>query len=466
MFPKIRWRVSALYLALTLVVLVGLAIFLTQPDCLGDSSCTWQRIIVAILVLGAGAVGGGYIVGERTARPLRQLTTVIQRITAGERHARILPQTQDETGRLIHAFNQMAEQLVGRLNSLTEEYYRLATAVQYMADGLLITDDASTVTLINPAAMRLLETTETASLGRSFAEVVRHHQLIDIWQRCQEQGKEQSEAVEIGKDRFLQTIITPVHERGARGYLVVLQDLTTVRRLQTVRRDFISNVSHELRTPLASLRAVVDTLQDGAMEEPQVGRRFLVRAERELDTMTQMVEELLELSRIESGQVPLRLRATAVSDLLLLPIERLRDQAQRAELHLALNISSGLPAVLADAGRVQQVVTNLLHNAVKFTPPGGSVTLHAYQDTNRFPDEVVFSITDTGDGITAEDLPRIFERFFKSDRARTRGYGGTGLGLAISRHIVEAHQGRIWVKSKQGRGSTFYFTLPIATPSS
>lgn len=465
MFSKIHWRIAISFLILSLLILIGLALFLSRPGCMTTSNCVWSSVAGAFLTLALASVVMSHFVAERTARPLRQLTRVARRIAAGERNARMLPQRRDEVGDLIKAFNQMSDQLNEQLDTLTEEYYQLATAVQYMADGVLITDDTSYVTLINPAAMRLLETTEANALGRSFAEVVRHHQLIDIWQRCQEEGKEQTEAVEIGRDLFLQTIITPVQERGAHGYLVVLQDLTTVRRLQTVRRDFISNISHELRTPLASLRAVVDTLQDGAVDEPQLAHRFLGRAERELDTMTQMVEELLELSRIESGQVPLRLQPTAVSDLLLIPMERMREQARRADIQLVLDIEPNLPFVLADAGRVQQVVTNLLHNAVKFTPTNGKVTLRAYRDEEAHPKDVIIAVKDTGDGIPTDDLPRIFERFFKSDKARTRGQGGTGLGLAISRHIVEAHKGRIWVKSKLHKGSTFLFTMPIADSS-
>ncbi|MBK7896977.1 MAG: hypothetical protein IPJ90_19250 [Anaerolineaceae bacterium] len=174
-----------------------------------------------------------------------------------------------------------------------------------------------------------------------------------------------------------------------------------------------------------------------------------------------MVEELLELSRIESGQVPLRLKATAVADLLLQPLDRLRPQAERAQIELILDLPAALPLVLADPDRIYQVVSNLLYNAIKFTPEGGKITLQASYE--QAEDEVVVAVHDTGVGIPQEDLGRIFERFYKSDRARTRSRGGTGLGLAISRHIVQAHNGRIWVKSKEHKGSSFYFSLPPAT---
>jgi len=181
-----------------------------------------------------------------------------------------------------------------------------------------------------------------------------------------------------------------------------------------------------------------------------------------VDVLTQMVEELLELSRIESGQVPLRLAPTAVTDLVLNPLERLRSQAQRGDVELVLDLPPSLPQVLADAERVQQVITNLLHNAIKFTPSQGKITIRADGPSADQLEEVVISVRDTGIGISQEDVPRIFERFYKSDRARTRSRGGTGLGLAICRHIVQAHNGRIWVKSTEGKGSTFFFSLPAS----
>jgi two-component system phosphate regulon sensor histidine kinase PhoR len=244
------------------------------------------------------------------------------------------------------------------------------------------------------------------------------------------------------------------------GYLVILQDLTRIRRLETVRRDFISNISHELRTPLAGLKALVDTLRGGAIKDPPAAKRFLKRMDAEVDALTQMVEELLALSRIESGQAPLRLGPTPVAEVVIPPVDRLRPQAERAGLEFVVLLPPQLPQVLAEADRARLVLTNLAHNAVKFTPPGGRIVVAA----RVAGDEVIFSVEDTGVGIPAEDLPRIFERFYKADRARSGG--GTGLGLAIAKHLVQGHGGRIWAESVEGQGSTFSFTLPVVpTPS-
>jgi two-component system phosphate regulon sensor histidine kinase PhoR len=417
----------------------------------------WAVFSAALLTVG-GAALLALLIAERTARPVRELTKVVQRMAQGDLHARLLPTTRDEVGALTRAFNQMSDRLRGTITMLVEERGRLAAVLDNMADGVVITDGDGHVRLINPAAARILQVNEEAAMGRSFAEVARDHRIIDLWQQCREECEELIELVEVGRNRpFLQVVVTPLRDAEPGANLVILQDLTQVRRLETVRRDFISNISHELRTPLASLKALADTLHDGALEDPPAARRFLDRMEVEVDALTQMVQELLELSRIESGQAPFEIAPVPVADVVNPPLERLRPQAERADLQLSIDLSPNLPPVLADAERMQQVVTNLVHNAIKFTPPGGGVEVLAKMSQ----DEVVISVRDTGVGIPADDLPRIFERFYKADRARSGG--GTGLGLAIAKHIVLAHGGRIWAESVEGRGSTFYVALPIAS---
>jgi two-component system phosphate regulon sensor histidine kinase PhoR len=334
---------------------------------------------------------------------------------------------------------------------LEDERSRLATVLDQITDGVLIADAHGLIQFANPAAGRLFQFANP--INHSIVEVVRNHQLVETWRRCQQTGQMQSESVEVPtRHQFLQLVVIP--DQHASGSLLLVQDLTRLRRLETVRRDFISNLSHELRTPLASLRALAETLQDGALEDPPAARRFVDQIQVEVDALTQMVNELLELSKIESGRFSLDRSPVAAYDLLNSASERMQLQAERANLSLRVECTNDLPNVQIDSQRLEQVLVNLIHNAVKFTRPGGEIVLFAEPGIG----EVRFAVRDTGVGIPADEVPRIFERFYRVDKSRTGN--GTGLGLSIAKHIVEAHGGKIWVESREGQGSTFYFTIP------
>ena len=344
-----------------------------------------------------------------------------------------------------------------QLSTLNAEHARLAAVLDQMTDGVLIVDSQGRIQFANPASKKLFETVDP--INRSIVEVVRHHQLVEAWRRCQQTNELQSESVEVpARRQFLQLVVIP--DTHTSGSLLLVQDLTRVRRLETVRRDFISNISHELRTPLASLKALTETLQNGALSDPEAGPRFLSRIVTEVDALTQMTQELLDLSRIESGQVGLNLAPISPKNLLASADDRMKLQAERAGLTLCVECPDDLPMVRADQTRLEQVLVNLIHNAVKFTRPGGQVTLLAESITSGVPfgDGIRFGVKDTGIGIPSDDVSRIFERFYRVDRSRSGS--GTGLGLSIARHIVEAHGGKIWVDSIEGQGSTFFFTIP------
>ncbi len=365
-----------------------------------------------------------------------------------------LPEDEKGLETLSNAVKYLALSEQERTSSLDSERARLAAVLEQMTDGVLIADALGRIQFANPAAEKLFET--PSAVGHTVVEVLRQHQLVQAWQRGRETGAAQEESVEMfNRRQFLQLVVLPDKSTG--GSLLLVQNLTRVRHLETVRRDFISNVSHELRTPLASLKALTETLRDGALEDPKAAHRFLNRIETEVDALTQMSSELLELTRIESGQVPLELKDVSPNKLLDSAADRMRAQIERAGLKLKVEVPTDLTGIRADVPRLEQVLVNLIHNAVKFTPPGGGVVLSAAADGNF----VRFLVRDTGSGIPADDLERIFERFYKADHARASG--GTGLGLSIARHIVEAHGGKIWAESVEGRGSNFYFTIPIAS---
>lgn len=412
---------------------------------------TLLNLITVLLLIGLGIILWRY---RDLQRRLANLSQIVRQTAEGDWPVLNLPENERRLEDLSNAVRNLALAQQAQLAALEDQRARLADVLDQMTDGVLIVDPEGRVALINPAARRLFNVKEAA--GRSVTEVLRHHQLVETWQRCHNTGEAHSEAIEMpARRQFLQISVIP-DRLVPGGSLIFLQDLTRVRRLETVRRDFISNLSHELRTPLASLKALTETLSEGALEDPPAARHFLSRMETEVDALTQMTNELLELTKIESGQVPLDLKPFAPTRLLDSASERMRLQAERARLTLAIETDEHLPPIMADFARLEQVLVNLIHNAVKFTPPGGQITLSARQD-DKF---VRFSVRDTGAGIPDEILPRIFERFYKADRARSSG--GTGLGLSIARHMVEAHGGKIWAESEENQGSTFSFTIPIA----
>ena len=423
---------------------------------------------LAAQLLGSLGVAGGAAllwIGafDLSSWRMRRLTSAVEQIAAGDLNARVPAHGDGDIGALSDALNRMAERLQRQSRKRSRERDRLDTVLQVMNDGVIMLNKHGYVSILNPAAAQILNVKAEESLDKSFVQVVKDYRVADVWLACVEHNLEHSATLELTSDVYIRVIVTPFLRGDANGFLVLLQDLSHLHRLETIRRDFVSNLSHELRTPLASLKALVDTLRDGALEDPPAATHFLERMEIEVDEMTQMVQELLELSRIESGQVPLRLFPTKIAALVEPIMERLRPQAERAQLTLQLFLESKLPEVLVDTDRIRTVLLNLIHNAIKFTPVGGTITVRARLSAESLKrdgsDVVVISVTDSGIGIPAEEIPRIFERFYKADRARSGG--GTGLGLAIAKHTVHAHNGQIWVESTEQIGSTFFFTLPL-----
>ena len=405
--------------------------------------------LVLLLSLALGWISWRYFSMRRSKDNFAQ---AIRRAAGGDLSPRDLPADITNLENLSSAIHALIQAFEIRILAVDAERTRLEATLTQMTDGVLIADAQGRIQMSNPAAEKLFH--ESGPLvGKSVSIALRHHQLIETWRKCQQSGEVQSESVELPATRkFLQLIAIP--DKHAGGAILMVQDLTRIRSLETVRRDFISNVSHELRTPLASLKALAETLQEGALDDPPAAHRFLGRIQIEVDALTQMATELLELSRIESGQVPLELKPLSPANLINSAADRMKMQAERAGLALHADCPADLRLIRSDLPRLEQVLVNLIHNAVKFTPPGGEVALFAATD-GQF---IRFSVSDTGLGIPADDLPRIFERFYRVDRSRTGG--GTGLGLSIARHLVEAHGGKIWAESREGEGSTFSFNIP------
>ena len=419
--------------------------------------------IVAITI--PGGLSGAVLVGFALAATVALLTTVILargiavpigRLTAlAEAHGAgqvFVVEGPEEVERLAAALRRMSAAIRAEHRQAEVERDRLAALVDELDDAIVIADPVDLIILANRAAGLMLGS--AARSGHRLVEALRDHEVLEAVARARA-GEEATTTVERSDPRrFVRVLARPL---GAGQLLLVLQDLTALRRLETVRSDFVANVSHELRTPLASLKAMAETLEDGALDDPPAARDFVGRMHREIDGLTQLVNELLTLTRIESGEERLRFSAIAPSELVIDAVRRMGALAGRAAISLTAEVPTDLPPVSADAERIAQVLANLIHNAVKFTPAGGAVRVSAAAGEGV----VRFAVRDDGAGLAPDELDRVFERFYKSDRARVRG--GTGLGLAIAKHLVQAHGGTIRAESPgPGGGATFTFTLPLA----
>ena len=389
--------------------------------------------------------------------PLRKISEAIFSSSEGELKTISGKSRNDEIGLLISSHNAQAERINLQIQNLRNERTKLSAILFNMTDGVILVNAQGFVTMINPSAQRLFQTNFQADKDNTLIEVVRQHQIVDLWQLTLKSGKTQNTTIQTSMEKDNVQVIGSLLGPILPGEVLLLfQDLTLLRKLETVRKDFISNISHELRTPLASLKALTETLQNGAINDPKVSTHFLTQMDEEIDNLTQIVTEILELSKIESGKVPLSKKLCTVNDLVTRPVERMRMQAERAGIMLDAVFAEGLPKIDVDIVRIQQVFVNLIHNAIKFTSPGGTIKVSAFLKDQS----IHFSIADNGIGIPPADLKRIFERFYKTDPSRSSS--GTGLGLSISKHIVEAHDGTLWVESTMGFGSTFTFCIPIS----
>jgi two-component system phosphate regulon sensor histidine kinase PhoR len=421
----------------------------------------WSMNPIAIITgvlgiaLAVASLGFCYFWSRRASRSVQAVTEAAHRLADGEFDRQVTAPYPLQGRRLAESFNQMASTLKATIQNLSGERNKLSAVLNTMADGVVVVDPAGTVLMANPAAQTMLAVTEAQITGRRLVAVVRDDQIHRLVADCISSGKSQLGEVELLRPRrFLSVAATPLEEDRSRQVLLTMHDQTGLRQTETSHREFVSNVSHELRNPLASVKAMVETLEDGAIEECAVARDFLERIRQETDRMNHLVDDLLELSRLDRGQMTLR---RSPVDLSLLVTE-VRSSFERlaSDQRIALDAlaSEGLPTINADAERLRQVLINLVENALRFTRPHGLITISAA----RAPGFIEVLVRDTGVGISSEHLPHLFERFYKVDRSRKDG--GTGLGLAIVKQIVEAHGGRVWVESKEGEGSTFGFALP------
>lgn len=450
---KIMWRIYASFLVSAMLAFAAMAWYATQ-SVVRHSILGW--LIVAILFAVVT-----WLLSRRISRPLEDMRRVAERIARGDLEARVARPDSEELGDLARTLNQMAAQLGERLGTITRQHNEQEAVFASMVEGVLAVDRDERILHLNHAAARLLDLAPEQARGRSIQEAVRNRDLqAFIGATLAGTGPAESEIVIYGnEERYLQlhgTALTDIagHNIGA---LIVLNDITRLKRLETVRRDFVANVSHELKTPITALKGCVETLSDTRPMDPVENSRFLAMMTRQVARMEALVEDLLSLSRIEfdAEHKSVALDPGAIGDVLQRAVHSFAAVAVAKSISLAVECPAEVFAPI-NAALLEQAVGNLLDNAIKFSATGTRILVSGRLAGN----EVEIQVTDQGPGIEKKHLPHLFERFYRVDQARSRTLGGTGLGLAIVKHIALAHRGSVSVASEPGQGSTFTIRIP------
>ena len=414
--------------------------------------------VVTILI----ALLFSYVLSNLTTRPLRDMADAAARIGHGVSKARIPVVSNDEIGQLACVLNDMSERIEDQVQRISAEKQRLDTILRSMGEGVMVTAPDGVITLVNPAFRRLFSINGDVE-GKKLVEISRHPDLLEAFNDlAKPEVNELLREISIQpNDITLFTHWVPLNVDGLRqGIVAVFHDITDLKKAENMRRDFVANVSHELRTPVTIIKGYAETLLDGTLvSDPARAIRFVEIISSHSERLTNLINDILTLSSLETKEALLELNPLDVSGTIAKACMLLQERAVNKKI-IIINetVGGALPRVMADQGRLEQVMVNLLENAIKYTPDGGAVRLFTEDDGEC----VKISVSDTGIGIPFKDLPRIFERFYRVDEARTREQGGTGLGLAIVKHIVQLHGGNVSVSSEPGQGSVFSFTLKKA----
>lgn len=417
-------------------------------------------IIISILAVLVVCFVVSIFLANRMTSPLKTMLESTQAISQGNFKMKVRPQTKDEISELAENFNRMSQELETRMNQLENEKIQLASILANMKEGVLALNSKGKILLANSALKKMFKLDENA-LNNFYYEVFRSPQLRELIALVLKQKEAQSQELNLGfpEEKILLTQALPIQSENEEGIstILVFFDITQLKKLERIRKDFVANVSHELRTPLTSIKGFVEALQDGAINDSKQAQHFLSIISQHSERMNRIISDLLLLSQIESDGYQLKRRSFSLKNLISEIIEQYKGLAEKKSQTLKLNFNLNDEQIEADPEKIAQVLINLLDNAIKFTPEKGKIEISVDKNPNR----IQISIRDNGFGIPSTDLPRIFERFYRVDKARSQELGGTGLGLAIVKHIVEAHGGKAWVESELNSGSIFHFTIPV-----
>ena len=411
------------------------------------------------------ACGIGLFVARRVTKPVVQMQSIARQMSEGDFTVRAPIRSPDEIGALGRALNGLAARLRENIHDLGHEQAKATAILDGMIEGVIAVDGRDIILLMNERARSMFGLDATRGEGKPFLEVIRNTELHEVFRESRAAGEgsvsHRELRLAIPVERRVQVNAVPLRLGPDEvGVVMVLHDVTELRRLQQVRTEFVANVSHELRTPLTAIQGYLETLLSGALEERQNARRFLEIVFRHTERLGRLLNDLTDLSNIELGRVSLKLAPTRLDEVIDTVLAIMGPKAASGQVGLSSRLPADLPSVLADRDRLVQVVLNLVDNAVKYTPEGGRVTVQARTAAEG---QVEIDVMDTGIGIPPIDLPRITERFYRVDKARSRELGGTGLGLAIVKHLVFAHGGQLRIESEPGRGTIVHVALPIGT---
>ena len=417
-----------------------------------------KTIIVGLFFTLALAFVLASVLAKALIRPINRITHISSKFAQGDFSRRIFQSSNDEIGLLASTLNKMAQDIEEKIREVATKNQHLEAIFNSMIEGVIVTDESSRVISINHAIEALFDAKGAAIEGKFFLEGIRNSQISELISKAMSSAKLISKEITLimPAQRVVQVNVSPIFQQDkVTGSVIVIHDITEIRRLETMRRDFVANVSHELKTPLTSIKGFVETLLEGAMEDKENRANFLKIINNHVDRLNNLINDLLELSHIESKEIELLKNRLDLSSLVNEVVMGNKSQAKKKGVEIKSDLPAGLE-ILADISKIEQVLVNLIDNAIKYNKENGFVRIYSEQ----LADKLKIVVEDSGSGIPVKDIPRIFERFYRVDKARSRQLAGTGLGLSIVKHIIGLHSGSVGVESTEGLGSKFWFILP------
>ena len=422
----------------------------------------YTGVLVSIIVALIAAAFLGYRMSIRMTKPIKEMTEITHAMSEGSFDKKIKLKDKDEIGILADSINHMASTLRETIDNLSDKNVKMESILSSVVNGIIAIDANEKILFINPEAIKMMDIEETDIVGKKFLQIVRNNQIDNFLKNIikQKSFSDMEFTINFPYEKNLKIYTNPIKSMESEdviGIIITIQDITDLRKLERMRTEFVANVSHELKTPLTSIKGFVETLKSGAIEDREIAIRFLNIIEDEADRLHRLIADILALSELETKKVKGRTEKIDVNNIACEVVSILDNQAKKKEIDITVMIQPDIMSPIGDPDRFKQMLINLIDNAINYTQEKGSVVVAAENYTNK----IIVSVKDNGIGIPEDHIPRLFERFYRIDKARSRKVGGTGLGLAIVKHIVKSFNGEIEVISKVGEGTEFKITIPV-----